>query len=111
MGGGTYRLALATTEQTRRAGLGGRSAMATDQGMLFVFDKPAVQCFWMEDMQFPLDIIWLNAAKKVSYVKQNVSPDTYPAVFCSPAATKYAVELNAGEVAKQHVEIGQKLPL
>jgi len=111
VGSSSYTLALATTEQTRNIGLGGRNTMALDQGMLFVFDKPAVQCFWMKDMHFPLDIIWLDAAKGVSYIKQNVSPDTYPATFCSPTATKYVIELNAGEVAKQHMSIGQKLSL
>lgn len=109
VGGTTYKLQIAATEATRQAGLAGRANMPEDAGMLFAFDKPTSECFWMKNMRFSLDIIWVNAQKRVVYVKQNIAPSTYPATFCPTKPAAYAIELHAGEVAKRHIVIGEKL--
>ena len=109
LAGTNYQLTIASTPAARQSGLGGRPAMSQTSGMLFVFDKPAVECFWMKDMQFPLDIIWINSEKQVVHVEQQVTPETYPKTFCPSTAAKYVIELRAGEAAKRHVTIGQKL--
>ncbi len=107
--GTAYQLTIASTPTARQAGLGGRPTMSQTSGMLFVFGKPAVECFWMKDMQFPLDIIWVNPAKQVVHLERQVAPNTYPKTFCPSTPAKYVIELRAGETAKQHVVIGQKL--
>lgn len=109
VGGTSYQLQIASTPVTRQLGLGGRSAIPKDAGMLFVFDKPAKQCMWMKDMRFPLDIIWLNGRKQVIYLRQNLAPASYPAIFCSATPSRYVIELNAGEAAKRHITLGQTL--
>ena len=109
VGGANYQLQIASTPSGRQLGLGGRSAIPKDAGMLFVFDKPARQCMWMKDMRFPLDIIWVNDRKQVIYLKQNLAPATYPAIFCSATPSRYVIELNAGEAAKRHITLGQTL--
>lgn len=85
--------------------------MASDQGMIFVFDPPSVQCFWMKDMEFPLDIIWLNRAKTVIKVAANVSPSSYPEKYCSDEEAKYVIELNAGEAKRADIVVGRRLQL
>ena len=107
----TYALNIVTSKVAQERGLGDRESIARDRGMLFVFDTAAVQCFWMKDMRFPIDIIWLNSAKKVTYVAANVAPDTYPQKFCGDASTKYVVELNAGEAMHAGIRVGQQVSL
>lgn len=109
--GVVYHLDIAATDETRLRGLGGRSSMKDDQGMVFVFDQPKSECFWMKDMQFPLDIIWMDANKKVVYIEKNVVPGTYPKSFCPSENAKYVIELGAGQVARSHISVGQTLGL
>lgn len=107
--GASYRLQIASTEAARQTGLGGRATIPENTGMLFMFSKPAIECFWMKDMRFPLDIIWVNAQKRVVHIEQHVSPDTYPSTFCPNTPAAYAIELRAGEVVKRHIVLEQKL--
>jgi uncharacterized membrane protein (UPF0127 family) len=110
-GGREYRLEIVSTSASQEKGLGGRQNMAADRGMIFVFDSPETQCMWMKDMQLSLDIIWLNSAKQVTKVAENVSPSTYPEKYCSDDATKYVIELNAGEAKKAGIAVGATLKL
>lgn len=107
----SYVLNIAASKASQEKGLGGRESLAQDRGMLFVFKAPATQCFWMKDMQFPLDIIWLNSTKQVTYVAANVTPATYPQQYCGDASTKYVVELNAGEAKRAGLIVGQQVSL
>jgi len=110
VGGKSFSLEVASTPQEQELGLGNRPSMPADHGMLFVFSgTPQKQCFWMRDMNFPLDIIWLGPDKQVVHIEQNVSPDTYPHSFCSSEPAQYVIELNAGAVAATGIHVGQTL--
>lgn len=85
--------------------------LAKDRGMVFVFDKPGTQCMWMKNMQFPIDIIWLDEAKKVTSIVPNVSPSSYPMQYCGATTTKYVIELNAGETKRAGIKLGDNLQL
>lgn len=102
-----FYLENADTNVARAQGLSGRVSMAEKEGMLFIFNQESNQCFWMKDMRFPLDIIWLNSQNKIVKIEPNVLPDTYPMQFC--AISQYVVELNRGIAAKNNLKIGQKL--
>lgn len=56
---------VASTVKTRERGLSGRSGLGPDQGMLFVFLKSDTYSFWMKDMEFPIDILWINGQELV----------------------------------------------
>lgn len=109
-GGRKYTLEIVSTAESQEKGLGGRRDMADDHGMIFVFDPPGEQCIWMKDMQFSLDIIWLNSAKQVTKVASGISPETYPEKYCKDT-TKYVIELNAGEAKKAGITPGTTLKL
>ena len=109
VGGQTYHLEMAATPAAQQKGLGGRVAMAHDQGMLFSFDHPALECFWMKDMHFALDIIWLAANQRIGAIEANISPSTYPHTFCPKVSAKYVIELDAGQAAAARLQIGQSL--
>jgi uncharacterized membrane protein (UPF0127 family) len=93
-----YKLEEARSAAQKTRGLSGREALAEDRGMLFIFDREAKPCMWMKDMNFAIDIIWLDETGKTVEIEENVSPDTFPASFCSKHSAKYVVELNAGQV-------------
>lgn len=107
--GRSFSLEVANTSAERELGLGNRASMPLNHGMLFVFSQPQDVCFWMKDMHFPLDMIWLSANKKVVYMQQNVSPNTYPDTFCPEVPALYVIELNAGTAAKVGISDGQVL--
>ncbi|HSX29777.1 MAG TPA: DUF192 domain-containing protein [Candidatus Saccharimonadales bacterium] len=105
-----YKLETITTPQAMIKGLGGRTSLARNAGMLFAYDQSAPnRCFWMRGMRFPLDIMWLDTYKRVVHVEQGLSPKTYPKEFCAPQTSQYVIELNAGEVHRSHIGIGQTL--
>lgn len=103
-----YPLERAETEEARIKGLSGRSELKAQTGMLFVYDNPGRQCIWMKEMNFNLDIIWLDEAKKITKIKQNVPPSSYPDSYCTDN-TKYVIELNSGDAAKLQLADGNKL--
>lgn len=90
-------------------GLSGRQSLGEDQGMLFIFEQPGEHCFWMKEMNFPLDIIWLNENKQVITIKENVHPDTYPERFCPNKLAKYVIEVNAGIADRALISEGSQL--
>lgn len=108
-GSRSFVLDVASTPSTREQGLGGRQSLAANQGMLFVFSSNKPECFWMKGMRFPLDILWLDAHKKVTHIESNVSPDTYPKQFCPDVPTAYGIELSAGTAKSAGVHPGQTL--
>src|SRR5882672_5260542 len=61
--GGTIQAYNADTDALRTLGLSGHSPLAADEGMLFIFPAPGEYGFWMKDMLFPLDLVWIAADK------------------------------------------------
>lgn len=117
--GQTIRVSVADNERTREQGLSGRQGLAADEGMLFVFPRDGTYAFWMKDMRFPIDILWLSASDRPSrdgsaeatvvYMAQNVSPDTYPENFMPDTSARYVLELPAGYAGAHTVEIGDRV--
>lgn len=114
--GQTIRVLLADTPETRQIGLGGRDRLAQDEGMLFIFPEDGTYAFWMKDMRFSIDILWLSAPDRLSrdgsatatvvHIAPDVSPDTYPQDFMSTKPARYVLELPAGFVRENNVTIG-----
>ncbi len=97
----SLKLEIADTLAAQQRGLGGRVSLASDQGMLFVFDRPGRYPFWMKDVAFPLDIIWL----KQGIVQEVAQFESVTDAILIPSYTpRYAadrvIEVNAG-VAQQ----------
>ncbi|HEY4483153.1 MAG TPA: DUF192 domain-containing protein [Candidatus Paceibacterota bacterium] len=99
-------LEVADTDTTREQGLSGRTSMPDDNGMLFVFDEPDTHTFWMKDMLFDLDFIWLDANKTVVEITPNVSKDSYPEFYAPSGPVLYMLELKAGTAARENIQIG-----
>ena len=107
VGGVSYRLEVAETSRSRARGLSGRAALANDGGMLFVFRETGRHTFWMKDMRFPIDILWLDERWCVVESASHVRPDSYPARYGLSPSSRYAVELPAGTADAQGVAVGR----
>jgi uncharacterized membrane protein (UPF0127 family) len=104
-----YQLEVAHSEASRYKGLGGRGQLAAHSGMVFVYDAPVRQCFWMKDMRFAIDIVWVDSSKRVVQVANNVQPDSYPQTYCAPSPAAYVLEVPAGTASTQAIANGQQL--
>lgn len=98
--GGKIRVLIAKNPTTRQEGLSGYKSLDVDQGMLFIFPTPADVGFWMKDMNFPIDIVWMDKDRKILGINANVGPETYPKTFPSPNKVQFVLELNAGAAEK-----------
>ena len=94
------------TPEERTQGLSGKSGLAPDEGELFIFDAPTEIGFWMKDMNFPIDILYLDSDKKVVGLVADLKPETYPNVYMSPQSMRYAVEVTAGVIVRTGIAIG-----
>ncbi len=97
---------MADTETTRAQGLSGRRGLADHTGMLFVFDKPGFYGFWMKDMKFSLDMIWIDENWKVVDITKNASPKSFPGTYMSSEPVKYVLEVPAGFTEQNNIKIG-----
>ena len=103
----TVEMAMTAIEQAR--GLSSRANLAAGTGMLFKF-SPGVQNFWMKDMNFPIDIIWISGNKIVGFA-QDAKPQPGVSllgltIYTSPDGVDRVLEVNAGIVAKDNIKIG-----
>ena len=113
IGEARIRVEVATTTAAVRKGLSGRPGLEEDEGMLFIFPVADIYRFWMPDMNFPLDIIWIMDGVVVD-ISRNVSNEFDPAkpVFYSPREKATQVlEVNAGYAERHRIEIGDRVVL
>jgi hypothetical protein len=94
------------TQEERVQGLSGRPCIEADKGMLFVYDKPGSYPFWMKDMKFPIDIVWVGSDHIVVDLDIDVSPSTYPDVLISKEPAQYVLELQANRSKNLKIELG-----
>ena len=100
---------LATDNATREQGLSGRNSLAENQGMLFIFDAPGNYAFWMKDMNFPIDVIWIDQNLKVVYIQKDAEPSSYPNLFTPKVNAKYVLEVFSGFSEKNNLKIGDSV--
>lgn len=108
---------VARTDSARQLGLSGRDSLPDGTGMLFVYENPGLHGIWMQDMNFPIDIIWIGAEDsrkatlRVLDIEKNVSPETYPTVFTPSVPSTYVLEVNAGFADESGVEVGDEITI
>jgi uncharacterized membrane protein (UPF0127 family) len=110
----TVEIASTSLEQTR--GLSFRPSLGANEGMLFVFGTGSIQSFWMKDMNFPLDMIWISGNTVVGFTQNVPAPAPGTAlwnlpVYVSPENTDKVLEVNAGTVAKYNIRVGDAVTI
>jgi uncharacterized membrane protein (UPF0127 family) len=100
---------VSSTSNERTIGLSKYQSLNDNQAMLFVFDELGLYSFWMRDMNFPIDIIWLNENKEIISIKEGADPSEYPQSYYPEGDSLYVLETVAGFVRKNNLQKGQKL--
>jgi uncharacterized protein len=111
--GQRFSIEIAESEAARNQGLMHRTEMATDHGMLFVFQDDAPRAFWMKNTKIPLDMLFFDADRKLVSVQHDVPPcvaDPCPG-YSSGAPARYVLELNGGRARKLGVQSGDELSI
>jgi uncharacterized membrane protein (UPF0127 family) len=98
---------VAQTDTQRMIGLMNRPQMATNTGMLFVFEQPATQCFWMKNTLLPLSIAFVADDGTVVNI-DDMKPQTLDS-HCSTKAVRFVLEMNQGWFAKRGIKAGARL--
>lgn len=93
--------------QEQLQGLSNRTRLNSDAGMLFVFSDKQERTFWMKQMNFPIDILWISDNKIVN-ISKNLAPEgEYPKnKYSSQQKANYVLEVNAGFAEENQIKIG-----
>jgi len=107
--GKILKVDLALTGEEQEQGLSGRNKLEENEGMLFVFDHIDRYAFWMKNMNFSIDIIWINDDFEVVYVKNDASPKSYPEIFKPTEKVRYVLEVNSIFSENNNLKVGDKV--
>ncbi|OGE64769.1 hypothetical protein A3I48_00120 [Candidatus Daviesbacteria bacterium RIFCSPLOWO2_02_FULL_36_7] len=105
------KVEIADTQSKRSKGLGGRQSLATEAGMLFIFDNTGKHPFWMKGLTFPLDFVWIKGDKVVD-ISPNVAPptpgqqDASLPIYQSKEDVDKVLEINAGTIQGLDIKVG-----
>lgn len=105
-----YYLEVAQDTLQRSKGLSGRDELCSNCGMLFVFENEGIYPFWMKDTHIPLDIIWIDSDDKIVKIATVLETNSEKN-YSNEQPAKYAIELNANEVFKLDLKIGDTIPI
>ena len=100
---------IADTPEKRTQGLSGRTVLGENEGMFFVFDAPGRFSFWMKDMNFPIDIIWIDDNFKIVDFTKNALPESFPTTFEPRTLALFVLETVAGWADKNGIKMGDKV--
>jgi uncharacterized membrane protein (UPF0127 family) len=95
---------VAANDAQRQQGLMYREKMASNAGMVFVFDTPATQCMWMKNTLLPLSVAFIDAEGKIVNIEdmQARKLDSH----CSTKPVRYALEMNLGWFKQKNIKPG-----
>jgi uncharacterized membrane protein (UPF0127 family) len=107
--GQIFSVEVVKEEQDLKKGLSFRNGLERNHVMLFVFPNESFWGIWMKDMNFPIDVVWLNDDKKVVHFVKDMKPETFPKVFYPEQKARYVVEMSMGNVENNQIKIGDTL--
>ncbi len=115
LGSKEYKVEKANSEIKKITGLSNRKSMCSKCGMLFIFENDSYQAIWMKDMNFNIDLIFVDSDMTIVDVYENFAKESYigpnPQKYINKTKAKYLIELNAGEWAKSGANIGDKISI
>ncbi len=110
----TVQVEIRDDELERELGFSGRKTLGDNEGMLFVFEQAMQPTFWMKDMQFSLDVLWIREGKVVE-IEENVPhpTETEPviATMIPQNPIDMVLEVPSGWVSRTGVKVGDEVEL
>jgi len=110
----TFTITIADTDKKREQGLSNNTTLGNDEGMYFIFSSPDSYAFWMKDMKYDLDFIYVKDGFVVNTIKNVPSPAHNKgavAIVNSPVAFDGVVEVRSGFIKRWNIQKGQKVTL
>lgn len=98
---------VAQTPEQREVGLMYRKAMGTNDGMLFAFEEPGKQCFWMKNTLLPLSVAFIADDGTIVNI-DDMKPLTLDG-HCSTKPVRFVLEMNQGWFARRGIKAGERL--
>lgn len=98
---------VAKSPDERSTGLMHRKDMGANEGMLFIFEQPATQCFWMKNTLLPLSAAFVRDDGSIVNI-EDMKPQTTDG-HCSKEPVRYVLEMHQGWFAKRGLKVGSKV--
>ena len=106
LGDQSLQASVADSPSAREQGLSGTPYLPTGIVKLFVFEESAAWSFWMKDMNYPIDILWLDENKTVVHIESGVTPESFPQSHVPTVPARYVIETTAGFTNIYNISIG-----
>ena len=111
----TFEVDIADTVTKQVQGLSGRPSLGENEGMLFIFSGTSDRAFWMKDMNFPIDMIWIKGDRVAGFTA-NAMPEPEKSVFSltlykSPEPVDKVLEVPAGTAQKLQINVGDTVAI
>lgn len=112
--GALFHTEVVSDQESRERGLSGRAGLPENGGMLFLFPEAGSYSFWMKDMRFPIDIVWI-ASGTVVFIAERVPPprtlEESPAVVTPTSAADMVLEVQSGSVHRFGIVVGSSVTI
>ncbi len=114
VGGNKLKIEVADTKEKRAKGLGGKQSLASDSGMLFIFEKDDRYAFWMKGVSFAIDFIWINDMQVVDFIKSAQPPkqglkDEELPLYMPNQPIDSVLEVPSGYIDSHSVKVGDEV--
>lgn len=103
-------IVVADTPEKRTQGLSGTDHVPKE-GLLFVFPQPGKYGFWMKDMRYAIDIIWIDESGKIIDVTDDFLPSSYPEIYTPKSDALYVLEVPETFIEDEKIQIGEQVQL
>ena len=100
---------IADTEALRMAGLSGRASLPDGEGLLMKFSADTLPGIWMKDMNFPIDVVWIDSNWTITQVTPLLRPESYPKVFYPDAPVRFVLEIPASFSDIHNIKAGDTI--
>jgi uncharacterized membrane protein (UPF0127 family) len=98
-----------TTRELMAKGLAVKNELRDNESMLFVYEEPSKQSFWMKDMRFPIDIIWIDSNGRIVHIEENLEPCPLAPIcptYAPNADSQFVLETVSGFAQRHNIGLG-----
>ena len=98
-----------TTRELMAKGLAVKNELRENESMLFVYEEPSRHSFWMKDMRFPIDIMWVDSNGRIVHIEEKLEPCPFAPVcpsYAPNADSQYVLETVSGFAQRHNIDLG-----
>lgn len=111
IGEALFDVDVAYTQAQRIQGLSGTESIGESEGLLFPFETIGKHGIWMKDMNYPIDIMWIDNEFTIVHIEEKVSPGSFPKIFYPAQNSLYVLEVQSGAVERSGIEVGNTIDI